>query len=473
MMSSLTIIPGKSTFRISARLQLARRNAVIVTLYPPGTKRGAAKRPTGRSTGDHPNNNHDNHDNHVDRVTPHSKLNNEVPPPPTVTAISAELLQAIQDRNRLIGCNIYITAGGDRPHHAPILTALIQRAQTLFREKSSKYHLPSSSDDTEGSQMDTTFTYRERYDLGVLTHAYTDQVYNRTSLHLAGTPEIILDVASDVIQHAVVELRKLVVHNDASNKKEGDEEGEDDSTNIRPNTAHPNVGWIDHIAVVPLVTGVEAQVVDATIFTPHFIQTHGANVARKLGRFMRENCDIKIFYYGLAHRTNVSLVKIRKRRTSFFQSDGYREELISMDPESTYMDSCTIGAPEEFVENYNLRVKATCPKKVAQQLSRFIRESSGGFAWIEALCLPYSKDRWEIACNVLRPYAGGTSVNDLKEYFRSWNKGKSFIEKGYRVGTTAEQNIKVLETISRSAQNRQAHDEKVMTTFQKNLQTEE
>lgn len=443
---------------------------MIVTFYPP-TKQGTAKRGTGRSKVD----DHDNgDDNDVDKVTPRSKLNNELPQP--TTAISTELLRAIQDRNRLIGCNIYITAGGDRQHHAPILTAVIQRAQSLFREKSSKYFLPSSptvdaeKDDMEGSQIDTPRN-EERSELGVLTHAYTDQVYNRTSLHLAGTPEIILDVASDLIQLLVVELRKLVVHTDATTK-EG-EEGEGDTTIIRPNTAHPNVGLIDHVAVVPLVTGAEAQVLDSTTFAPHFIQTHGANVARKLGLFMRDNCNIHVFYYGLAHRNNISLVKIRKRRTSFFLSDGHREATMSLDPESPNLDSCTVGAPEEFVENYNLRVKATCPKKVAQQLSRAIRESDGGFAWIEAMCLPYSNNRWEIGCNVLRPYAGGTSVNDLKEHFRRWNKGKSFIEKGYRVGTTAEQNIKVLETISRSAQNRQAHDEKVMTTFQEYFQGEE
>lgn len=382
------------------------------------------------------------------------------------TVMSTGFLRTIQDRKRLIGCNIYITAGGS-DRHVPILTDLVQRAQNLFQEKSSNQSVPTlprkSLLDISEEEMERSLIERDkddRYDLGILVHAYTDKVYNRTSLHLAGTPEIILDVASELIQQIVMELRAIVV-----------DESEDDR--IGSTTEHPHVGLVDHVAVVPLVTGMESQILDPyTTFTPLFVKTHGADVARKLGKFVCDSLNIHVFYYGLAHKKNVPLVKVRKRRTNFFKSNG-RIVTGSMEPDQPTMESCTIGAPEEFVENYNVRMKAKCTKKTAHYLARLVREKDGGLAGIEAMAFPYSKDRWEVACNLMRPYAGGANVEALKDEFRKWNSGRNLMEKGYRVGTTQEQSIKVLENISRSAKSRKVHDEKVMTKFQEYLNMEE
>ena len=381
------------------------------------------------------------------------------------TIISPGLIHTIQDRKRLIGCNIYITAGGSQ-RHAPILTDLVQRAQNLFQEKSSQTSVEnlqseSSMDllsDDERNRSTIEDNMKERNDLGVLVHAFTDKVYNRTSLHLAGTPEIVLDVAIELIKHVVVELRKL----DDTNK-----------SLMNSSTAHPHVGLVDHVAVVPLITGTESRFLDPdTPFSPMFLTTYGADVARKLGAFMRDKLNIHVFFYGLAHRKNLSLVKVRKRQTNFFKT----ERMIvvgSMEPELPTTESCTVGAPEEFVENYNVRLKESCSKKAAQHLSRLVRESDGGLIGVEAMALQYSKNRWEVACNLIRPYAGGANVDILKDEFRDWNEDKNLTEKGYRVGTTQEQSIKVLETIYRSEKKRRIHDKNVMAEFQSYLEIEE
>ena len=115
----------------------------------------------------------------------------------------------------------------------------------------------------------------------------------------------------------------------------------------------------------------------------------------------------------------------------------------------------------------------TCSKKTVQYVARLVRESDGGLEGIEAMAFSYTNNRWEVACNLLRPYAGGANVTRLKEEFRKWNAKMDQIERGYRVGTTQEQSIKVLEMISRSAKNRKAHDEKVMTALQEYLNLEE
>jgi glutamate formiminotransferase len=373
------------------------------------------------------------------------------------TIISTELIRSVQDRKRLIGCNIYITAGGSQ-QHAPILSDLVQRAQNLFQEKSSKTNeedlLPVSLMDASEEEMTQSIIEDKRedqYDLGVLVHAFTDKVYNRTSLHLAGTPEIILDVASDLIEHVVVELRKL-----------NDTEG----SMIDKTTEHPNVGLVDHVAVVPLLTWMESRMLDSdTPFSPRFLTTHGANVARKLGSFIRDKLNIVVFFYALAHKRNFSLVKVRRRRTNFFKNK-----------QGTYLagpESCTVGAPEEFVENYNVRIHKKCQKKAVQHLARSVRESDGGLVGVEAMALRYSRDRWEVACNLIRPYAGGANVDELKNAFREWNENKKVLEKGYRVGTTQEQCIKVLETIHRSEEKRRIHDKSVMAEFQSYLEIEE
>jgi glutamate formiminotransferase len=371
------------------------------------------------------------------------------------TIISSGLIECIKDRKRLIGCNIYITAGGD-DQHIPLLKDLAQRAQNLFEEKSSKNYvqnLPRKSleqiteEEMERSLIEDDIS--ERYDLGALVHAYTDPVYNRTSLHLAGTAEIILEVSIDLIQHVVIELRKLEETSDPSVYE----------------FAHPHVGLVDHVAVVPLITGEESRILDPnTTFTPHFVPTHGADVARKIGKAMRDTLNIHVFFYGLAHKNKISLVKVRKRRTNFFKTNG-KCTTGSMEPDIATTESCTVGAPEEFVENYNVRLKDTCSKKTAQYLSRLVREKDGGLDGVEALAFPYSNNQWEVACNILRPYAGGANVEQLKDAFRDWNVKKDIMEKGYRVGTTQEQSIKVLEHVSRSANNRKLHDDYVMKNF--------
>ena len=333
-MSLLAIGCWKSTsFAAWYRSEITRKVAVVVT------NKSFPRRYSGSGSAS------SDEDDDTTAVKPKRKL-------PTLehnrpTLISTGFLRTIQDRKRLIGCNIYITAGGE-DRHVPLLTKLVQRAQTLFQEKSSKTYVqnlpPQSLMDISEEEMERSLierTEEERYNLGILVHAFTDKVYNRTSLHLAGTPEIILDVAKDLIQLTIVELRNLV-----------DTNGE----LINSSTQHPHVGLVDHVAVVPLVTGMESRILDPyTTFAPMFISTHGADVARKLGKFIRDHLNMNVFFYGLAHKNKISLVKVRKRRTNFFKSEG-KIVTGSMEANTPTMESCTVGAPEEFVENYNVRM---------------------------------------------------------------------------------------------------------------------
>ena len=61
----------------------------------------------------------------------------------------------------------------------------------------------------------------------------------------------------------------------------------------------------------------------------------------------------------------------------------------------------TIGAPDSFVENFNIRLQCQ-DRKIARSLTRELREMDGGFPFVEALTLPYGPGHWEVACNLLR-----------------------------------------------------------------------
>jgi hypothetical protein len=62
---------------------------------------------------------------------------------------------------------------------------------------------------------------------------------------------------------------------------------------------------------------------------------------------------------------------------------------------------------------------------------------------VEALTLPYSQNRFEVACNLLDPEQ--TSIADIEQNVREWETtaGNS-VEVGYRVGTTVAQCLEAL-----------------------------
>jgi hypothetical protein len=101
---------------------------------------------------------------------------------------------------------------------------------------------------------------------------------------------------------------------------------------------------------------------------------------------------------------------------------------------------------------------------MAQSLTRHVRERDGGLAHVEALTLPYSRGRWEVACNLLRPNTT-TTARHVQDAVQEWERRQiarliedddslisdttarpplKLVEQCYRVGTTTEQCLQAL-----------------------------
>jgi len=390
----------------------------------------------------------------------------------------------------LVACNVYVSAGGggkNRNQHAKVLSKLLADAQANCRRLSTRHHgQPSASDDTS--------TVRARGVTVVVVHAYADPIYDRSSFHLAGSADRVAVVASDLATSAIRYLRQAAANG-----------GENDQSDLSDNTdrSHPSVGLVDHIAVMPLI-GSDDHETDSSVLgkkTPskpdqqddHDHDSASGWAARQIGRAMMTaatSISLQVLYYGSAPPSRKPLAEVRRERTNFFQSGGL--SLASTDKKGTASQRkssrqqvATVGAPLYFAENYNIRLSNRCSKRVAQTLTRFVRERDGGLPGVEALTLPYSHGRWEVACNLLRPDLA--SADDVQARVELWERHqleqelgedgsasddtRSFVEFGYRVGTTVEQCLQALLITSRSLQERQNHDKAVMKGLQARIDT--
>lgn len=297
---------------------------------------------------------------------------------------SASQTSAVQ-RAMYVACNVYLSAGGDKGHGA-ILLHLLKHAQSL------------------AASLD------HHQEVGVV-HAYADPVYNRSSFHLVGHAESLAVVAADLSQHALLRLRAFGSKSTAKPQCEHQEAQHD----------HPYVGLVDHIAIMPIQgtnndnsANVESLTTgeDHNDFTP---QTLSGIAARHVGRVLEE-AGVQVYYYGSAHPDGTSLATIRREKTKFFQSGGL--DASATDTSNATLEVATVGAPLGFVENYNIRLRATCPKQIAQSLTKQLRERDGGLPGVEALTLPYSDGRWEVACNLLCPEKA--SAADIDRMVAEW-----------------------------------------------------
>lgn len=271
-----------------------------------------------------------------------------------------------------------------------------------------------------------------------VVNAYGDRVYNRCSIHLAGHYESVSRVASLVAKNAHDEFRDNQCFSTAT---------------LDADTRHPFVGLVDHVSCMPL------QGNDGTI---PFEEESNANTpsgkaARGIGSQL-ETMGVKVFYYGNAHTKGTALAVVRKEKTHFFTSGGLQDSPgESRDEEETTI----VGAPQQFVENYNIRLR-NCSRSTATTLTRHLRERDGGLVGVEALTLPYSDERWEVACNLLSP--GVTSSEDVQIRANEWDDNlltsdsDRLIEYGYRVGTTSQECLSVLRLGGAQVQE---HNEKV------------
>jgi len=336
----------------------------------------------------------------------------------------------------------------------------------------------------------------------VVVHAFADPAYGRSSFHLAGPADQVAAVAGQLAGAAIRSL--LVLHQEQQQEQE--EEEITFSPNDTEDTSHPSVGLVDHVAVMPLVgrddvcddnngvvsgdagTAAAAAADDGGNFQP---ATPSGWAARRIGEEMmttmarsnnnddgNENggggttSNLRVYYYGSAHPRGKPLADVRREQTRFFRrpSGGMRRRRgEGGGGDGQQQQVATVGAPPNFVENYNIRLSSACSKALARSLTKRVRERDGGLPGVEALTLPYSGGRWEVACNLLRPdLASAADVEaraeqweeDQKRMRQSNGEPQPLVELAYRVGTTAEQCLKALSLATE--EERRQHDIAVM-----------
>jgi hypothetical protein len=275
------------------------------------------------------------------------------------------------------------------------------------------------------------------------------------------------------------------------------------NNSINSSSKHPLIGLVDHISVMPLTNDnnkewnalsnnnsddpqkqmqTQTQNQNQTPYIPP--DSHGLCSVYIGDKMLQHNKNIDVFYYGSAHPNHVPLATIRREKTKFFQSGGLDSKSTidtttnttdnsnnhNHNHETKPKDQCTIGSPTSFVENYNILLSRNVNKKQAMKLTKKIRERDGGIIGVEGLTLPYSEGRYEVACNLLHPKEGSSDdilrvldewVRDQKDQLEEeeeqqqrqqhldvlgdgMNKIDYFVDKSYRVGTTAEQCMDVL-----------------------------
>jgi glutamate formiminotransferase len=357
----------------------------------------------------------------------------------------------------LVACNIYIAAGGDTLLHRPILVSAVRRAQDLIRQEVSlKSTVSIGKDGSESTAVKEKNPWVENALVGAVVTAYTDPVYNRSSVYLAGTASVIAKVASDLAVTTVQELRTLPNNDPAT-------------VSYNAVAQHPCIGLIDHVRVMPLFEvgqSLEFNVEEGDGWAP------AGRAARHIARAMREQLGMTVFLYGMAHPEFRTLAEVReKHRKKFKRISGILPPKHS-GAGKPRPEAVTVGAPQEFIDCHHILLNQECGKRRAKFLTRLVRESDRGLPNVEALTLPYSEGRFEIACNLLRP-GESTQPRDTRaaiERYLKKCKTQPLVEKCYYVGTTVSQCVETLVRVSKSDDHRRLHDNQVVEEFQSSFQ---
>lgn len=365
----------------------------------------------------------------------------------------------------LVACNVYVSAG--HAQYSDLLLKLLRDAQEHCRTARAK---------TTGVVVGSGDARRQGR--VVIVHAFCDGPYDRSSFHIAGSPILVASVASRLATCAVESLDEERIRLRTKHQ-----------TNLAQGiaganggaTPHPTVGLVDHVSVLPLdpPTYIEHNGDDRIVNPKENDIPVTGWVAHQIGEALQE-AGVQVLYYGHADLPSQRpLATVRRESTDFFRSatDSVDDNLCGA-TRRPLRGQATVGAPEFFTENFNIRLRPQTPKAVAQSLTRHVRARDGGLPFVEALTLPYGRDRYEVACNLLRPSV--TSARDIEDHVQGWEPnatGKSnlppadaigdsnLVECAYRVGTTTEMCIDALDA-TQELEGEEAHNLLVMRRFQ-------
>ena len=137
-------------------------------------------------------------------------------------------------------------------------------------------------------------------------HAFADVPYNRSSFHLAGRADCVADVALKLILNSFDEI-------------------EFDSASQNVN-AHPFVGLVDHVSIMPMVsfpTQGNLLVPDHAVESGlHPSQMAAVAAAKTIGGGLNniQRQLTNVHYYGLACPNKTSLARVRREKTTFFNT---------------------------------------------------------------------------------------------------------------------------------------------------------
>lgn len=403
-----------------------------------------------------------------------------------------------------VACNIYITASSS---HKSTLLRLLRTAQEQCEKlrrcactTTMEQQRRSSSNGSSGINVGISPL------VGVI-HAYADVPYDRSSFHLAGQSDCVAIVARELIRTALTDI-DIIILPTTSTTFEGDD------------TRHPYVGLVDHVSVMPLnyyqsstnETRERSQSLLSSqeqVYSNYETTTNNnnndqykvaANVAYEIGKQMMETTQlVTVHYYGHACPQATPLVDVRRRRTTFFNSGGATDSTRrGTKQNSQHIPAITValkgdsivGVPNNFVENFNIRLTSNVTFHQAKSLTQLLRgrnimNNGYGIDGVEALTLKYARDDilssqggdggttvYEVACNITKPKVGG--VTEILAQLEKWiilqqqqqqchqslstieitdKDYKYYVEDAYRVGTTQEQCLQVLFDGRDSVQN--------------------
>jgi hypothetical protein len=211
------------------------------------------------------------------------------------------------------------------------------------------------------------------------------------------------------------------------------------------------VGHVDHVAVLPLSDIAASDNVTG-------------RTAIQIGQYLEAKPNHpRVLYYGAACPNRTPLATVRRNQTDFFHQQQQQQQ---QQQEQKPPAAVTIGAPDIYVENYNVRLQ--CDRATARTLTQRLRTVLS----IEALTLFYGggggggadddddddeqqqqPDVYEVACNLTD---AATTVDDIEREVSAWLAEKEQttpkvgdttvaatadavvrVLRQYRVGTTA------------------------------------